>query len=477
MNKVLSIHTDHDGSVTYVENSQVVFHTQLDRYNRHKHCADISKKLFDYLYQLDFDTLLITSLYVDSLLYLNNLFHSSKKWLDKLQKVKIIQYGFTDHHLFHAYGSLSWNKFTDCTIVVMDGSGSPKKDEFGDIRTENETVYNFNKNLILKHKTFKKIGKRYQTTSNWLMGDCWFNDGKTMALSLYGKYTSKLIDQKNIRNTIKKSDKEARDIAYSLQFCTEKDVLDYFEIKKITGNVIFTGGVAQNVLLNSKLNKKVNLFADPLNGDFGISLGSANYYLENTIKINNVNLGIPQKLNFNNMRNVTVQEVAQLLTKEPVAIFQSRSEQGQRGLGYRSLLISPSCKQAFKKINDIKKREWYRPFSLSCLKEEAHKWFDIPKGEESPFMMNVYKIINKKNIYTGYAIDDSCRIQTVGEEHVYYYNLIKEVYKLTKVPMLVNTSLNSPGEVLVETPEDLEEMMRKTKLKYAYVPEINKIIY
>ena len=62
------------------------------------------------------------------------------------------------------------------------------------------------------------------------------------------------------------------------------------------------------------------------------------------MKIDNINLGIPQKLDFKNTRKTTVNEVANILKKEPVAIFQSRSEQGQRGLGNRSLLISPTCK-------------------------------------------------------------------------------------------------------------------------------------
>ena len=58
----------------------------------------------------------------------------------------------------------------------------------------------------------------------------------------------------------------------------------------------------------------------------------------------------------------------------------------------------------------------------------------------------------------------------------HFYNLLKTFYKLTGVPILVNTSLNLPGEVLVETMLDLKELFDNSKLNYIYLPEINKLI-
>ena len=57
-----------------------------------------------------------------------------------------------------------------------------------------------------------------------------------------------------------------------------------------------------------------------------------------------------------------------------------------------------------------------------------------------------------------------------------FYNLLKAFYKLTNVPILINTSLNLPGEVLVETMQDLKELFEKSKLNYIYLPEVNKLI-
>ena len=63
----------------------------------------------------------------------------------------------------------------------------------------------------------------------------------------------------------------------------------------------------------------------------------------------------------------------------------------------------------------------------------------------------------------------------MDQTNKHYYDLLKEVYKVTKVPMLVNTSLNLPGEVLVETKEDMMNFINNSKLKYIYLPEINKL--
>lgn len=69
-------------------------------------------------------------------------------------------------------------------------------------------------------------------------------------------------------------------------------LINKWNIKK---EIMFTGGCAQNILYNSKLlNKFKKVFCDPFNGDFGLSLGFANYYLNNSIFNNQIYLGIPQ---------------------------------------------------------------------------------------------------------------------------------------------------------------------------------------
>ena len=83
----------------------------------------------------------------------------------------------------------------------------------------------------------------------------------------------------------------------------------------------------------------------------------------------------------------------------------------------------------------------------------------------------------KKKLKAGVAKDNNSRIQTVKKtDNLHYYNLIKNFDSLTKIPVLINTSLNLPGEVLVETMQDLKELFERSKLKFIYLPEINKLI-
>ena len=138
--------------------------------------------------------------------------------------------------------------------------------------------------------------------------------------------------------------------------------------------------------------------------------------------------------------------------------------------------MSPINKKAHSKLNQIKKREWFRPFACSVLKEKAKEWFDM-LIDESPHMMYVFKIKKKNILEAGVSKNNDSRIQTVSKKNnLNFYNLIEAFYKLTGVPILVNTSLNLPGEVLVETMLDLKELFDNSKLNYIYLPEVNKLI-
>jgi carbamoyltransferase len=140
--------------------------------------------------------------------------------------------------------------------------------------------------------------------------------------------------------------------------------------------------------------------------------------------------------------------------------------------------MSPLHKNSQEKLNKIKKREWFRPFACSILKEKTKEWFDMTI-DESPYMMYVFDLKKEKEgiLKAGLAVDNKSRIQTVDKDrNLNYYNLIKSFEKLTGVPILINTSLNLPGEVLVETMNDLKELFETSELDYIYLPEINKLI-
>ena len=443
---ILSIYASHDGSVTYVKNNQIVFHTQIDRYNRFKHYSFPVKNLIQELEKLEIDKIIISHSHHNAMGMWDDLINNS----NKLKNIEIHYYGEEHHHLFHAYCALTWNKNIK-NILVCDGTGSKYKEII-----ERESLFNFGKRVKTESN---KIGLAYEHFTG-----CFFEHplecGKTMAWSLH----------------------DSRPKVIQLKFEHDMDLL----INKwnITESVLFTGGCAQNVLYNSKLIPKFStVFCDPFNGDFGLSLGAANYFLDNKIINKEIYLGIPQEIDTSVFLKYKIidagpDEISKILLEEPVAIFQSRSEQGQRGLGNRSLLMSPLHKQAHDKLNEIKKREWFRPFACSILEEKADEWFDMTI-KNSPHMMYVFNLKKQKEgiLKAGLAIDKKSRIQTVAkQDNLYYYDLLKSFEKLTNIPVLLNTSLNLPGEVLVETIEDMKEFFIKSNLNYIYFPEVNKLI-
>jgi carbamoyltransferase len=174
------------------------------------------------------------------------------------------------------------------------------------------------------------------------------------------------------------------------------------------------------------------------------------------------------------LNNIKTKLIAKLLFKNNiVGIYQGRSEAGPRALGNRSLLMSPIKKENKDIMNKFKGREMFRPLAASVLQQEAGKWFDMLGMKESPYMTFSFKCIKNKNkISSVIHKDGSCRIQTVNKkQNKHFYKIIEGFYKITNVPMLLNTSFNLAGEPLVETPEDAINTFKKSNLKYLYFPE------
>ena len=129
-----------------------------------------------------------------------------------------------------------------------------------------------------------------------------------------------------------------------------------------------------------------------------------------------------------------------------------------RALGNRSILADPRSKEIKKIINSaVKYREDFRPFAPAVLDEFAYKIFDIKKDEKLDFMQKAV-IVRKewrKKIKGVTHSDNTARVQTVSDQsNSKFYRLISEFYKITKIPILVNTSFNLNGQPIVTDPED-----------------------
>ena len=304
------------------------------------------------------------------------------------------------------------------------------------------------------------------------------------------------------------------DLAASIQSVTEEIVLSMARnAKEITGckNLVLAGGVALNCVANGVLDRSGifdSIWIQPAAGDAGGALGAALFVwyqlLENQRpstaqdsmagSLLGPSFTSEQVGLFLKTRGVSshyfessadmVSAVAQDLCDEKIiGWFQGRMEFGPRALGARSILGDPRSSKMQSSMNlRIKFRESFRPFAPIVLAEYAHEWFEMKKGQESPYMLHVAPVhsthlkslsdsdqalmesnddlckrvnVVRSSIPAVTHVDNSARIQTVDEtRNPILHQLLSVFHQKTGVPILVNTSFNIRGEPIVCTPED-----------------------
>ena len=153
-----------------------------------------------------------------------------------------------------------------------------------------------------------------------------------------------------------------------------------------------------------------------------------------------------------------------------VGWFQGRMEFGPRALGNRSIVVDPRRAEMKQILNDrIKKREPFRPFAPSILKEQVGEYFE--QTHPAPTMLMVYQIKPERRaeIPAVTHVDGSGRLQTVSRSvNPRYYQLIEDLYKLTGVPVVLNTSFNE-NEPIVCTPRHAIDCFMKTRMDVLYL--------
>ena len=291
-----------------------------------------------------------------------------------------------------------------------------------------------------------------------------------------------------------------KDMAYAIQRDTENRMIGLIDkAYELTGekNIGVCGGYGLNCVANYKYWKEfpdLNIYCEPISHDGGTSIGAAKY-----IHAKNEKLESPMKpqtsiyygpqydpdtyeeyLDRYEVSDTSYDEVASLIRGgNIVTIFQGRSEGGPRALGNRSILFDPTIKDGKDIVNQVKRREFFRPFACSILKEKVNEWFDLAGREESPHMMYAVDCLPgvEEKIPSVIHVDGTCRIQTVTEDqNNHYYNLISAFEKVSEVPILFNTSFNLGGDPLVETISDAIETLERSDIEYLYLPEIQKLV-
>jgi carbamoyltransferase len=110
----------------------------------------------------------------------------------------------------------------------------------------------------------------------------------------------------------------------------------------------------------------------------------------------------------------------------------------------------------------IKKREWFRPFGASILEDHTKKYFNL--DYKSEYMLYVANIKDKQKFNSITHVDGTCRIQTVGNNFKTFKRLLDCFYKITGIPMLLNTSMNINGMPIASRSIDALELFSNTEL-------------
>ena len=297
-----------------------------------------------------------------------------------------------------------------------------------------------------------------------------------------------------------KLEKVHMDIAASAQKVYEEalfDILNKLHKKNNNDSLCISGGCGMNSVANGKILKNTKykkIYIPPSPGDSGGAIGAASFFLNQKYGINkkysdNPYLGpeydsenISQLLKKNNKeieeKNIKIKkfdnidnllsDTAKLLAEgNIIGFFQGRMEWGPRALGNRSILADPRNSNIREILNvKIKKREEFRPFAPSIIKDKVSEWFEI--YDDVPFMSKVFQIKNEKRklIPAVTHVDGSGRLQTVTKElNNNYYKLINYFNDLTGIPMLLNTSFNENEPIVCEPSQALDCFLR-TKMDY-----------
>jgi carbamoyltransferase len=424
---------------------------------------------------------------------------------------------FVKHHLSHAASSYFCSPFPRAAFLTVDGVGEYACASWG---VANGTELTVRKELHYPHS----LGLLYSIVTAFLGYRVFAGEGKVMALAELGEPSyldafRRIVDVRDDGSfrldldhfSFNRGDRmhkrrfeaifgparaedgplEARhkDIACSLQRLTEEILLKMARhVHRETGeeNLCLAGGVFLNVTANSRIRNEGpfrHVFIQPAAGDAGAALGAAAY-------VSHTQLGVPRapplrscalggghtsrqvEVVLRNKRTAyrtlkpdeLIDEIAdRLAAGKVVGWFQGRMEFGPRALGNRSILAHPGIGEMQERLNAvIKRREPYRPFAASVLREHVETWF--AGIADSPFMLEVGTL---RPEFAGRVpavthVNGTTRIQTLThEENGVYHDLVAAFFARTGLPMVLNTSFNE-DEPIVRTPAEALRCFEET---------------
>jgi carbamoyltransferase len=475
---------EHDANFTLYDNGRV-FYYKPERFHQVKHKAfklneweDEIKRVWN-ITSKDLDHIAIVfDPWTHNLSDNNESFFPAVDYLDFKADCKVTR---INHHYAHALSYWPLDVNPDVSIVI-DGYGD--KDKAWTVFRKDNLVEEGSK------KTHGSIGFEMSVLGGdmGIRADHYVDiAGKLMGLQSYGK-----VDQEYKKFLSKYSIYSVNEI-FNLNFwdnykgdpllgeLTQLDAVatihDYIGDVLVkffktycnkNDTVFYAGGVAQNVIWNTKLKKEFpNLVIPPHCADEGLSLGAIEY-LRREYNLPPFKLeGFPycqlDSHEWHEITDDTIAQVAQELANgKVIGWFQGRGEIGPRALGNRSILFDPTVTNGKDIINKFKRREGYRPFGASILEEHKDLYFkDLPVN---PYMLYVGETYATDVLQSISHVDGTCRAQTVPNNDTAFRKLLQEFFNITGCPILLNTSLNLAGKPIACTPIDAMEFFKTTEI-------------
>ena len=471
----------HDAAVSVIDHDgNIVFASHNERYSGIKHDKRIDSDIMaDAMYKVkgDFEVHYYEKPFMkflrqlragekpslrslnprNSLSYLANMFLKDKKIHTH------------SHHLSHAAAGFQTSSFDDATVVVIDAIGEFETITIWDATYKNgkahykklwKKTYPDSIGLFYSAMT-KRVGLRPLDEEYILMGMAAYGEPKHYTdLHTDMLESSREIAFKNNLHVGVSDDYLAganeMDIASSSQLIVEHLIENVMQKARVLGkskNLVYGGGVALNCLANRLLGKYFEqIWIMPNPGDAGSSLGAACLGFGGKVNFNNAYLGhfIPGDYPVNDLLD-------ELLVKSIVGVASGHAEFGPRALGNRSLLGDPRGIHIKEKVNEIKRRQQFRPFAPVILEEMVDDYFIMPSNWRDSRYMQVIATCRYPELFPAIVhADGTSRVQTVPKDGSGIRELLEKWYVLTECPMLLNTSLNIRGEPMVNDRSDAD---------------------
>ena len=382
---------------------------------------------------------------------------------------------YTDHHLSHAAAGYYTSDFDDATVICIDSIG-----EFDTLTMwhgkgdtlEKKYVQRYPHSVGLWYSAMtQRIGLKPQEDEYILMGMAAYGDPDRFYKEMKDDFIDPSSSPITMRHNLHRgcqwwrpdltTEQDYFDIAAATQklyeelFCI---ILAKASSQGWSSNLVLMGGCALNCSANHLAYKYFdNVWIMPNPGDAGSAIGCVLAHKKQFMSMPHMYTG------YNIEGDYPVEEVLhELLTTGICGVANGRAEFGPRALGNRSLLADPRGEHIKDRVNEIKRRQKFRPFAPAILEEHASSYFT---GYVGPFMQYT-SICEDAGLPAIIHGDGTSRVQTVSaKEGMGFRKLLERWYEETGCPILLNTSLNIKGKPIVNNLTDAKEFAKMYGVK------------